>query len=208
MCLIVVSVDTIKSNNWVTLLVEHTSIAGGDIGIAKAQIEKIRIIDPKVRLEAEINYELSQNNDVLVIKLLQQTKQTYNDIPDFFFQSGMFQQQNKNYQVAFEELSEAMSRNAETDVSVLAKCNALYQLGRTSVLAESNIDAGISALKKFIDKAPDLDDLAPKPWAEFRLANLMSLNSQKLEAKTIYLRVAKTDNKELAKQAKKAAERI
>jgi len=36
----------------------------------------------------------------------------------------------------------------------------------------------------------------------------MSLNSQKLEAKTIYLRVAKTDNKELAKQAKKAAERI
>ena len=190
------------------MLVEHTSIAGGDIGIAKAQIEKIRIIDPKVGLEAEINYELSQNNDVLVIKLLQQTKQTYNDIPDFFFQSGMFQQQNKNYQVAFEELSEAISRNAETDVSVLAKCNALYQLGRTSVLAESNIDAGISALKKFIDKAPDLDDLAPKPWAEFRLANLMSLNSQKLEAKTIYLRVAKTDNKELAKQAKKAAERI
>jgi tetratricopeptide (TPR) repeat protein len=120
----------------------------------------------------------------------------------------MFQQQNKNYQVASEELSEAISRNAETDVSVLAKCNALYQLGRTSVLAESNIDAGISALKKFIDKAPDLDDLAPKPWAEFRLANLMSLNSQKLEAKTIYLRVAKTDNKELAKQAKKAAERI
>ena len=73
------------------MLAEHTSIAGGDIGIAKAQIEKIRIIDPKVRLEAEINYELSQNNDVLVIKLLQQTKQTYNDIPDFFFQAGMLQ---------------------------------------------------------------------------------------------------------------------
>jgi hypothetical protein len=28
--------------------------------------------------------------------------------------------------------------------------------------------------------------LSPPPWAEFRLANLMALNSQKLEAKTIY----------------------
>jgi hypothetical protein len=95
------------------LLVEHTSIAGGDIGIAKAQIEKIRIIDPKVGLEAEINYELSQNNDVLVIKLLQQTKQTYNDIPDFFFQSGMFQQQNKIIKLPlknFQRLSVEMLR--------------------------------------------------------------------------------------------------
>jgi len=39
----------------------------------------------------------------------------------------------------------------------------LYQLGKTSVLAESNIDTGISALEEFIDEAPDLDDLAPKP---------------------------------------------
>jgi hypothetical protein len=36
----------------------------------------------------------------------------------------------------------------------------------------------------------------------------MSLNSQKSEAKAIYLRLAKTDNKELAKEVKKAAKRI
>ncbi len=64
------------------------------------------------------------------------------------------------------------------------------------------------ALKQYLSEAPDLDDLSPKPWAEFRLANLMVLNAQKLEAKTIYLRLAKTDNKELAKQAKKAAKKI
>ena len=189
----------------------HTSapsIAGGDLEIAKVQIEKIRTLDPKEGLEAEINYELSQDNDALADILLQQAKQTYKDIPDFFFQAGMLQQRKENYQAAFDELTVAISKNAETEESVVAKYNALYQLGRTSVLAENNIDAGMKALNKYISEAPDLDGLAPKPWAEFRLANLMALNSQKLEAKTIYLRLAKTDNKELSKQAKKAANRI
>lgn len=184
------------------------SIAGGDLDIAKVQIEKIRQIDAKLGLEAEINYELSQDNDVLAEALLQQAKQTYKDIPDFFFQAGMFQQRQENYQAAFEELTAAISKNAETQESVVAKYNALYQLGRTSVLGENNINAGIEALNEYISESPDLDGLAPKPWAEFRLANLMSLNSQKLEAKTIYLRLAKTDNKELAQQAKKAAKKI
>jgi hypothetical protein len=169
----------------------HTSapsIAGGDLDIAKVQIEKLRQLDPKVGLEAEINYELSQDNDALADALLQQAKQTYNDIPDFFFLAGMLQQRKENYQTAFEELTRAM--------------------GRTSVLGETNIDAGIMALKQYLSEAPDLDGLSPKPWAEFRLANLMVLNAQTLEAKRIYLRLAKADNKELAKQAKKAAKKI
>ena len=36
----------------------------------------------------------------------------------------------------------------------------------------------------------------------------MSLNSQKSEVKKIYARLAKADDKELAKKAKKAAKRI
>jgi TPR repeat protein len=184
------------------------SIAGGDLDIAKVQIEKIRQLDPKAGLEAEINYELSQDNDALADALLQQAKQTYKDIPDFFFQAGMFQQRQENYQAAFEELTVAISKNAETEESVVAKYNALYQLGRTSVLGENNIDAGIKALNEYIGEAPDIDGMAPKPWAEFRLANLMALNLQTLEAKAIYLRLAKTDNKELAKQANKAAKAI
>jgi len=189
----------------------HTSapsIAGGDLDIAKVQVEKLRQLDPKVGLEAEINYELSQDNDALADALLQQAKQTYNDIPDFFFQAGMLQQRKENYQAAFEELTRAISKNTDTQESVVAKYNALYQLGRTSVLGETNIDAGIMALKQYLSEAPDLDGLSPKPWAEFRLANLMVLNAQKLEAKRIYLRLAKADNKELAKQAKKAAKKI
>jgi hypothetical protein len=193
------------------LLQFHTSapsIAGGDLDIAKIQVEKIKQLDIKAGLEAEINYEFSQDNDALADILLQQAKLTYKDIPDFFFQSGMYQQRKENYQAAFEELSMAVSKVAETEESVLAKYNAMYQLGKTSVLGENNIVAGINALQMFLDEAPDVDGLSPKPWAEFRLANLMALNSQKSEAKTIYLRLAKTDNEELAKQAKKAAKRI
>ena len=189
----------------------HTSapsIAGGDLDIAKVQIQKIKQLDPKAGLEAEINYELSQDNNVIADLLLLQAKQTYNDIPDFFFLAGMVQQQRENYQAAFEELTLAISKKAKTEDSVVAKYRALYQLGKTSVLGNSNIKAGIKALQQYIEEAPDLDGLSPKPWAEFRLANLMALNSQTLEAKTVYLRLAKTANKKLAKQAKKAAKKI
>lgn len=189
----------------------HTSapsIAGGDLDIAKAQVERIKQLDPKAGLEAEINYELSQDNDALADTLLQQAKKTYKDIPDFYFQAGMLQQRKENYQGAFEELTLAINKNAETEESVVAKYLAMYQLGKTSVLSENNIEAGIKALQVYIAEAPDLDGLSPKPWAEFRLANLMALNAQKLEAKAIYLRLAKIDNQELAKQAKKAAKKI
>jgi tetratricopeptide (TPR) repeat protein len=189
----------------------HTSapsIAGGDLDVAKVQVEKIKLLDPKAGLEAEINYELSQDNDALAEELLQQGKQTYKDIPEFFLQSGMYQQQQENFQAAFDEFTLAISKNAETEESVAAKYSAMYQLGRTSVLGETNIDAGIKALQQYISEAPDLDGLSPKPWAEFRLANLLALNAQKSEAKVIYLRLAKTDNEDLAKQAKKAAKKI
>lgn len=86
----------------------HTSapsIAGGDLDIAKVQIEKLRQLDPKAGLEAEIHYELSQDNDALADAFLQQTKRTYNDIPDFFFQAGMLQQRKEYYQAAFEKVN-------------------------------------------------------------------------------------------------------
>jgi tetratricopeptide (TPR) repeat protein len=204
----------------------HTSapsIAGGELDIAKEQIEKIRQLDPKAGVAAEINFELSQDNDALAEILLQQAKQTYKDIPDFFFQAGMFYQRRGNYQVAFEELTLAISKSTqtksteiksteikstETKASVVAKYHALYQLGRTSVLGKNNIEAGIKALSEYISEAPELDELVPKDWAEFRLANLMALSSQESAAKIIYLRLAKTDNKELAKEAKQAAKKI
>lgn len=71
-----------------------------------------------------------------------------------------------------------------------------------------NIDTGIKALNEYIGEAPDINSMIPMLWAEFRLANLMALNSRKLEPKTLYLRLAKTDNKESAKQTKKAAKKI
>lgn len=189
----------------------HTSapsIAGGDLKIAKAQVEQIKLLDPKMGLEAEINYELSQDNDALAANLLKQAKLTYPDIPDFFFLSGIVHQQKESFEAAFEELSLAIGKTAETQESVTAKYNAMYQLGKTAVLSESNLEEGIKALQLYILEAPDLDGMSPKDWAEFRFANLFALNAQKVQAKEIYQRLAKTENQELAKQAKKAAKRI
>jgi|TARA_B110000914_G_C15455050_1_gene442930 tetratricopeptide (TPR) repeat protein len=188
--------------------VSAPSIAGGDLEIAKAQVEKIKMLDQKVGLKAEIQYEQGQGNDKKVDSLLEQAKQTYSKLPEPFLLAGMIQQQRKNYPAAFEELSMAISKNAETEESIVARYKALYQLGKTSILAKSNFDAGTQALNEYISEAPNLSGMSPKRWAEFRLANIMALNSQKSEAKVIYQRLAKGDDKELARQAKKAAKKI
>lgn len=184
------------------------SIAGGDIKIAQQQMEKIKQLDALAGTKAEIDLAFAQDKEQAAEALLSEAIQNYNHLPDFFYISGMRHQSKENYAEAFEQLSLAASKQAETETSIKAKYNAMYQLGRTAVLTESNLDLGISSLQTYLQQVPDLDNMPPKPWAEFRLANLLVFNSQQHQAKIIYQRLANTTDKDLAKQAKKAARKI
>jgi tetratricopeptide (TPR) repeat protein len=188
--------------------IQAPRIAGGDTDIAKQQIAKIKELDAKAGIRAEIDFAFSQDEEEQAGKLLSAAKLTYSDIPDFFFTAGMIQQRKENYAQAMVELTEAIGKQADTEDSVKAKYNAMYQLGRTAVLSETNLEVGIKSLKTYIGETPDVEGLIPKPWAEFRLANLLALNAQKDQAKAIYLRLSNTADKNLAKQAKKAAKKI
>lgn len=201
--------DSVKYNNALMQFhIQAPSIAGGDINIAKQLMTKIKQLDVVAGTKAEIDLAFAEEDEQRANTMLNEAKQTYHDIPDFFFQAGMIQQRQENYQQAIAELSQAASKTAETTLSIRAKFNALYQIGRTSVLSESNLKAGIDALNQYITEVPDMEGVSPKPWAEFRLANLLVLNSQKPQAKEIYQRLAKAADKELAKRAKKAAKKI
>jgi len=184
------------------------SIAGGDLKIAQLQVEKIKQLDALAGTKAEIDLAFAQDKESQAELLLSEAKQNYSHLPDFFFIAGMRYQRQENYVKAFEQLSLAANKPAETEESTRAKYNAMYQLGRTAVLTENNLALGIQSLQNYLKQAPDLDNMSPKSWAEFRLANLLALNSQQSEAKLIYLRLSKTADKNLAKQAKKAARKI
>jgi hypothetical protein len=184
------------------------SIAGGDSDVAKQQMLKIKQLDEIAGLKAEIDIALSQDDNKLVEQLLTDAKKAHPAIPDFFFKAGMIYQRQENFAQAIVELTQAATKASFTEVSVKAKYIALYQIGRTAVISEKSVESGIKSLNHYIAHAPELDGMPPKEWAEFRLANLLELNSQQSEAKTIYLSLVKNDDKELAKQAKRAAKRI
>ncbi len=184
------------------------SIAGGDLDIAKQQIAKIQQLDPQAGLRAQIDFELAQDNLESAAHLLSQGKQDYSESSLFFFESGMFYQQQKQYQQAFEDLQVAASKTATSKEQIETKYIALYQVGKTAGLSETNLALGIQALNQYIQAAPVNRTLPPKEWAEFRLANLLALSKQTHQAKDIYLKLAKSDSEELAKQAKKAARKI
>lgn len=188
--------------------IQAPSIAGGDIEIAKQQVVEIQQLDAIAGLKAEIDFASSQDDNKSVEQLLAEAKQTYTDIPDFFFKAGMIYQRQENYERAIAELAQAVTKTALTEDSIKAKYNALYQLGKTAVLSGNSIESGIQSLNEYIAQAPNFDGMPPRSWAEFRLANLLVLNSQQPEAKSIYLRLAKNDDKELVKQAKKASKKI
>jgi len=188
--------------------IQAPSIAGGDIKIAKQQIVKIKELDAVAGLKVEIDFASSEEDNQVVEQLVAHGQSTYPDIPDFFFIAGTIYQQQENYPQAVTQLSEAATKTAVTEESIKAKYTALYLLGRIALLTEKRIESGIKSLNQYMTQAPNLLGMPPKSWVEFFLANLLVLNSQAPEALSIYLRLAKSDNKELAKQAKKATKKI
>lgn len=183
-------------------------IAGGDLEIAKQQVLRITELDVKAGLKAEIDYAFAEDDELAAQQLLSDAMLAYEDIPDFYFDAGMIQQRQENYSKAFEYFTQAISKKAEDERSVKAKYSAFYQLGKTSVLSEQNIEAGISALQKYVTSYPDLEGLAPKPWAEFRLANLLALNGQTSDAKSLYQELLESSIQDVAKGAKKALKKL
>jgi len=188
--------------------IQAPGIAGGDMKFAKQQMLKIKQLDAVAGLKAEIDLATSEEDNKLVEQLLADGKNIHTDIPDFFYKAGMIHQRQENYEQAVAELAQAATKIAVTEVSIKAKYTALYLLGRIALLNENRIESGIKSLNEYITQAPNLEGMPPKSWAEFRLANLLVLNSQQPEAKSIYLRLAKSDDRELAKQAKKAVNKI
>lgn len=185
--------------------VSAPSIAGGDIAEAIKVAEIIAKLDPKAGFEARIEVAKSQEDFVLVRQILAQAKAQFPVLPDFFYIEGMLEQQEKNYTLAIPLLTAAseMEVKDEDEDSINAKFGAMYQIGRTAVIAGIEAQKGILALQKFLQEAPATNELPSKDWAEFRLANLYESEGDKAKAMVIYKKLLKSDEKDLVKQVKK-----
>ncbi|NVJ61176.1 MAG: tetratricopeptide repeat protein [Gammaproteobacteria bacterium] len=117
-------------------------------------------------------------------------------------------QRQKQYEAAataFESLSQRYAKDKNDRYSLMA----LYQLGRTSVLASSMVQQGISAFESYLSHIEliEPEPAGPSPemgkpnlpeayWAQLRLAQLKAVNTEKEAANKIIksLSAAKIDN--------------
>lgn len=172
------------------------SMAGGDDEKALAQIEAIEKIDPAQGMLAKIGYFRQHEQDEQAGELLQEALAKYPNNADVLVYAGFQEQRNENYEKAlflFEQAAAGESK--EGDASVMA----LYQIGRTSVLAETQLDDGIEALRQYLKS--ELPENAPGVhWANFRLAQLLTLKGNEEESKQLLAGLKEVDDKELQKQ--------
>ncbi|MCK7459875.1 hypothetical protein [Idiomarina aminovorans] len=172
------------------------SIAGGDDEKALAEIEAIAEIDAVQGALAKIGYLKKHEKDEQAEQLVEETLADYPDNADILVYVGFQEQRTKNYEKAFSLFEHAArGESAEGDASVIA----LYQIGKTAVLAKAQVDEGIHALKQYL--AAELPDNSPgSEWANFRLAQLFALKGNDAESEQLLASLTEVDDKELQKQ--------
>lgn len=175
------------------------SIAGGDKAIAEQAAQAVANLDKKAGVNLFIDLARSNEATEQVETLLSEGKETFSDLPDFYYKSGMHYQQQKQYADAIKEFAVAAEMNSDDEQSELYKWSAMYQIGRTAVFSKSDAEQGIKALQRYVDESPKSENLPSKDWAQFRLANLLELANQSDKAKQIYQRLKSSGEKDLLK---------
>jgi len=172
------------------------SMAGGDDEKALAQIEVITEIDAVQGALAKVGYLRKHEKEEQAKMLTEETLAKYPNNADILMYAGFQEQKSENYKKAFSLFAQAAEgESAEGDASVVA----LYQIGRTSVIAETRLDQGISALRQYLQA--ELPDGAPAThWANFLLAQLLALKGNDEESQQLITSLKKVDDKELQKQ--------
>ncbi|MDV6316572.1 hypothetical protein [Idiomarina sp. HP20-50] len=172
------------------------SVAGGDDEKALAQIEAIKAIDEVQGALAKIGYYQKHEQKEQATKLLDNTLANYPNNADILVYAGFQEQKHERYEKAFSLFEQAAAgESVQGDSPVMA----LYQIGKTSVLAKTQMDKGILALKQYLKL--ELPENAPDPhWAKFRLAQLLTLKGNNEESKQLLVALKEVDDKELQKQ--------
>jgi tetratricopeptide (TPR) repeat protein len=167
-------------------------VAGGDTDKALEQAESIQKLDEKSGFLAFSQIFSSLGDKEKLTDLFETALQRFPEDARLYYERGLSNQTQKNFTQAFADFKRSSLLAASEPEAALQRFEAIYQIGRTSVLSEQRVENGIEAILLFIEQAPESKVLPSKEWANYRLANLYELNKQKKEAKTIYRKLYKT----------------
>ena len=176
-------------------------IAGGDKQLAWQEVEQITQLNALQGTLAKLSYYRQTEQTAQYHQLLVQSRTNHPEQAEFHYYHGLVLQESKHYADAFNAFTAAT--RASQDEDGIYQLNAWYQIGRTALFGEQQLEKGIEALNYYIANAPAADNLPEMPWAHFRLAQLHKLNGDNLLMQQ-HLKLANQSNdKELQREIRR-----
>ncbi|WMS85639.1 tetratricopeptide repeat protein [Pleionea litopenaei] len=153
------------------------SIAGGDEELAFEQVQAIEKLDALRGARAKLRFfrEIEDLKSFEVV--LRKGVEAFPNHAEFYYRLGLFLQENKQYEEASQQFQLSIKAGIDDDLEF--KLNAWYQVGRTALFSETNLEKGIAALQYFIDNSSNSSKVPSNEWANFRIAQLYRLANNK-----------------------------
>lgn len=175
-------------------------IAGGDLDLAWEEVEAIREINPREGMIAELDYIKATDVEAFDARLAEALEE-FADAPDLYYVAGIAAQQEERHADAHELFTRGSQQPANDEYSERARLNSVYQIGRTALFSESNVEAGIAAIQTYLDENPADPALPSLAWAELRLAGLYALQDNREAAITLLEPLTEHNDEDLQKSA-------
>ena len=182
------------------------SILGGDIEKALQHGRELKAINALYGAGALIHVYGQMKDEVKFSQLLNTALKDFAIEPEIHYQVGLYYQNQEEYDKAISYFQAAANLNVTTEAQHQAKYQAVFQIGRTSILSDSKFDEGESALIKYMNEARISLSMPTRARVKFRLANIAEAKGEKEKARMLYLQVALEGSTQQLKN--KANERI
>ncbi|SFC89744.1 tetratricopeptide repeat protein [Pseudoalteromonas denitrificans] len=185
------------------------SLMGGDIDEALKQAFAIKKLDVLSGASALIQVYAKLEDHEKLENVFNNALKLFSNEPELFYRRGMYFQQQKDYVKALKDLHKAADMTTSTTRQYESKFNALYQIGRISVISEGHFDEGEKALKQYIEGTEVTSSMIEKDWAKYRLANIFEAKGDKKAAIALYKEIVKqTKNSDLKSKGEKRIKKL
>ncbi len=125
-------------------------IAGGNKKKARQYLTEIKQLSPKKGMNIEIEFLIYEKEYDQVENLCNQYIKDFPEDSDIYYSLGMIYQKQENYEKAFDTFETHIQKDP-------AAWNSMYQIGRTAVFSESNLQRGIDLLAAYMNHEPGED---------------------------------------------------
>jgi len=191
--------------------VQAPSIAGGSLEKAAEMVKRLIKIDEEKGLLGQLSIYQSEEKQEKELVIAKDLATKYANSAQALYVAGLSFQNAKKYDEAFNYFEQgSVIKNVDDKYFSLS---AMYQIGRTAVISETNAEKGIKALESYrsVDQEYIVthNDLPGLNWAAYRLAALYLSVGEKDKAKKLAKMASKDKHdKKLRKRADKLLKEI